>query len=136
MKSVPVSMTKKPSPRMSNLSEITQLVRDFARCRLLVCTAVVSWGFIYIYLPLGPHSKKLDMERFGQSFHQGVLGFSFSQRRSLHFEMIGLFSVPLLKVSLNLGLMHEITVKGKTNSKLSLQTSQLSFLLVCLVWKC
>lgn len=95
---------------------------------------VVSRAFVYAYLPSGPHSKKLNMKRFGEYFHRDVPGFSFSQKRNLHSEMMGLYSLSLLeelceKVS-DLGLIHEITVKGKTSSKLGLQTRQFSFLLV------
>lgn len=58
-------MTRKPSLGISNLSEVIQLVRDFARCSTSVRT-VVSWDLVYIYLPLGPHSKKPYMKRFGE----------------------------------------------------------------------
>jgi hypothetical protein len=64
---MPVLMTRKPSLGISNLFEVIQLDRDFARCRLPVCSTVATWDFVYIYLLLGPHAKKPDMKRFGES---------------------------------------------------------------------
>ena len=69
----PVLRTRKLSPRLSDLYEVTQLASDSARLTMTVCGATVSW----VRPALRTTLKKVRNERFeataGQDFPPVVL---------------------------------------------------------------
>jgi hypothetical protein len=85
MRNTPILMMRQLSLRLNNLSKVTQLVGDLARLSLPVYSATVSWGFVYIYLPLEPHAKKLEMKVLGATLGQEFPQISFLPKEKYSF---------------------------------------------------
>lgn len=79
MREASVLMTRKPSLRISNLSEVIQLDRDFARCSASVqYRGLLGLG---LYLPaIRATFQEARHEKVWRKVHQKVHRFSFSQR--------------------------------------------------------